>query len=241
MKPLYVAYVAALWCMLAATQAQAFDLNPNEIRGKSSKEPVTVLQNRYFLKSYRPEVGFMVGMILDEAYLDTKIMGARAGFFFSEWLGMEVQMAKSMISDSDDRKALNTLQYRPLPETDSSGNAIPSNPDTEVIVTPDPEVNAIRGMTDVAAIAAPFYGKLNVLNKWIIYTDFYVSGGLARIETDQGAKNAMSVGLGERFYIGKAWSFRIDFKDRIYNETRAGETTRKNSYTVDLGASYFFN
>lgn len=227
---------AAFVALSTAPAAFGFDLDPSEIRGKSSKEPVTVLQNRYFLKQYRPEVGFSLGMIMDEAYLDTQTYGVRSGLFLSEWLGFEVQMLKTAVSDSDDRKALNGLKYRPIEgENDATAEG------EEVTVSPDPEVNAIHGMTDFNAIAAPFYGKLNLMNKAIVYTDLYVTGGMSRVETDQGDKTAMSIGIGERFYIGKAWSVRIDFRDRIFTETRAGQQTRKNCYGTDLGASYFFN
>jgi outer membrane beta-barrel protein len=224
-----------------STPVMALDLDPDEIRGKSSKEPLTVLQNRYFLKSTRPEFGFAVGSILDEAYLNTTTFGVRSGFFMNEWLGFEVQMLRTNVSDSDDRRALNQLRYRPLND-ENTENAVPTDgTETEVIVTPDPEINAIHGMTDFHTVVAPFYGKLNFLNKWIVYTDMYLTAGIARVETDQGDKNSVTLGAGERFYVGKAWSFRLDFKDRIFSETRAGQTTRKNSYSVDFGASYFFN
>jgi len=236
---LALAVVAPLFHVSAP--AFALDLDPNEIRGKSSKEPLTVLQNRYFLKSTRPEFGFVVGSVLDEAYLNTTTFGVRSGFFANEWLGFEVQMLRTTVSDSDDRRALNKLRYRPLKD-DNSGNAIPTDgTETEVVVTPDPEINAIHGMTDFHAVVAPFYGKLNFLNKWIVYTDLYLTAGIARVETDQGDKTSMTLGAGERFYVGKSWSFRLDFKDRIFNETRAGQTSRKNSYSFDFGASYFFN
>jgi outer membrane beta-barrel protein len=181
----------------------------------------------------------MVGQVMDEAYLNTNFMGARAGLFFNEWLGFEVQSLRTVVRDSDDRKALNGMKYRPL-EDPNSGDAVPGD-DVETVVSPEPEVNAIHGMTDFTGIAAPFYGKLNLMNKWIIYTDLYGTVGMSRVETEQGDKTGMHVGLGERFYIGKAWSFRIDFKDRIFTETRGGQDTRKHSYSVDLGGSYFFN
>lgn len=228
---------------LVVVPAFALDLSASEIRGKSSKEPVTVLQNRYFLKAFRPEFGLVSGFILDEAYLNTTTFGARSGMFFTEWFGFELQSFRTRVADSDDRKALRKKQYAPLPDVDDNGNAIPANnPDgTIVTVTPDPEVNAIHSITDVSGVAAPFYGKLNVLNKWIIYTDLYVSAGASIIETDQGRKNAINISVGERFYIGKAWSFRVDGRDRIYTEERAGDKVRKNSYGFDFGASYFFN
>lgn len=230
--------LAALGVILP-TSALAFDLDPSEIRGKSSKEPMTVLQNRYFLKAWRPEVGFLVGQVLDEAYLSTQVVGVRSSLFFNEWLGAEVQSVKTVVRDSEDRRALNGLKYRPYEEGETSGDAVPETEDT--IVTPDPEVNALHSMTDVNAIAAPFYGKLNVLNKWILYTDIYLAAGWSRVETDQGDKGAAVLGIGERFYVGKSWSFRIDFRDRMFSETRSGQPTRKNAYTVDLGASWFLN
>lgn len=219
--------------------AFGFELDPKEIRGKSSKESVTVLQNRYFLKTLRPEAGLLVGGILDEAYLETRTFGARSGLFISEWLGVEVAISKAIVRDSDDRKALRKLKYAPL--NNNTGDGVPSGSDVQTIISPDPEVNAIHGMTDFSAIAAPFYGKLNFINRYIIYTDLYGALGVSRVETDQGDKIAFTFGAGERFYLGKEWSLRVDFKNRSYNESRAGAETRKNSYSFDLGGSYFFN
>ena len=235
-----VLFVAGASAM--ATVARAEDLSPSDIRGKSSKEPVTVLQNRAFLKAYRPEVGLVAGAILDEAYTNTTLTGMRAGMFVNEWLGFEVDQFQTKVADSADRKALDTLKYRPLNDP-GAGNATSANgttTTTTTVVSPDPEVNAIHQITDFSAVAAPLYGKINILNKWIIYTDLYGTGGVSRIVTDQGPKLGETVGAGERFYLGKAWSVRVDFKDRIFNEERAGAQSRRNSKAVDFGASYFF-
>ena len=210
---LLAASAAVLW----ASAAYSLDLDPGEIRGKSSKEPVDVLQNRYFLKSWRPELGLIAGTMLDEAYISTRITGLRLGLFFNEWLGAEAQTQRTTVTSSTDRKALNKLRFRPY--------------------NPNGPIDNI----DVNAIVAPFYGKLNVLNLAIIYTDIYATGGIAMLDTDQGAKTAVSLGAGERFYIGKAWSVRVDFKDRIFNETRAGATSRRNAKSIDFGVGYFFN
>lgn len=233
------------WALLAAfgivaPQAGALDLNPSEIRGKSNKEPVAVLQNRYFVKSYRPEFGLMAGMIVDEAYVNTATFGARAGMFLTEWLGFEAQSLKTQVSDSDDRKA---LQRKRSIKPDDSGDARPATNDQGelIYVTSDPEVNAVHGLQDFTIVGAPFYGKLNFVNKWIIYTDLYAGAGMTRVETDQGDIMGVALAVGERFYLGKSWSVRVDIKDRIYTETRSGFQTRKNSYAFDLGASYFFN
>jgi outer membrane beta-barrel protein len=201
------------------------DLDPNEIRGSGTKESVDVLQNRYFLKAERPEIGIIGGVILNEAYVNTNISGLRLGMFINEWLGFEGQWMRTTVKASNDKKTLEKMQYRSLNSSE--------------ITTVSPEINAIHSINEANVIAAPLYGKINILNQWIIYTDIYVAGGLAAINTDQGDKTALSVGIGERFYLGKSWSIRFDFKDRIFNETRGGSTARRNAESVDLGVGFF--
>ena len=222
-----------LWSLLIgvttfgfANRSDAVDLNAKEIRGKSRTNPVSVLQNRYFVKSMRPEVGVAAGTMLNEAYTDTSLQGYRFSLFLSEWLGIEFQHFTASVTDSDDRKALNELEYNPVGE--------------DRIVSPDPEVNPISEMSDYNVVLAPFYGKLNLMDQMIVYSDLYFTAGFARVNTSQGELSAMSLGAGQRFYFFKSLSARLDFRDRIYTETRSGKKTTKHSYSVDLGMSYFF-
>lgn len=211
-----------------AEDAKSTELKPSDIRGAMKKKPISVLQNRYFLKTYRPELGFSGGWFLNEAYTNTKLLGGRAALFFNEYLGAEVQYIKTSVGDSDDRKALNKLRYK---RTDDV---------TGPTVSPDPEVNAVHSIVDFDVIVAPFYGKLNFVDALIVYTDVYVTTGVAKIESDQGDITAMIVGAGQRFYWQKNISFRVDFRDRIYREKRGGDDVTKNSLAIDIGMSYFF-
>ncbi len=211
--------------------AQSLDIVPGSYKVKNDSRPISVLQNRFFLKSLRPEVGFMTGTILNESYTSTIAKGLRLGMFIGEWAGIEMQWLTTAVSDSADRKALNNLKYHPL-----EGDAASSSS----IVSPDPDVNAIHGMRDLAAVAAPFYGKLNLFDKMIVYTDVYLTAGLSKVETDQGQKTAILMGAGQRLYLYDAISFRIDFRNRMFDETRADANHRRNSWAVDVGASYLF-
>lgn len=212
--------------LMIGAKTYGVELNAKEIRGRSKKSPVAVLQNRYFTKTYRPEVGVAAGTFLNEAYTDTWIQGFRASMFLSEWFGIEAQMFDTSVADSDDRKALNELQYRKL--------------DSAEIVSPDPEVNPIYSVMDYSAVIAPFYGKINFMDKMILYSDLYFSSGLSFVDTAQGELSAITLGMGQRFYFLKMASLRVDFRDRIYKEQRSGESTTKHAYSVDFGVSYFF-
>lgn len=228
MRRYAIAAIAAASVLCPAfAYAEGLDLNPDEIRGTSSKKPVAVLQNRFFLKAWRPEVGLLYGTILNESYTKTNLSGVRTSVFFNEWVGVEYQYIKATVADSDDRKALNELRYRKVD-------------DPNITVSPDPEVNPIRGMNDISFVGAPFYGKLSLLDWTIIYTDLYGTLGISSVNTDQGTKSAVTYGGGIRAYWAQRWSTRIDFRDRTFTETRAGQSTRKHSWSVDFGLSYLF-
>ena len=212
--------------LIVPIQAFGFALDAKEIRGDRKNNPVAVLQNRYFTKSLRPEIGVAMGSFLNEAYTDTSTMGYRLSLFVTEWVGVEYQSIDTSVKDSDDRKALNDLTYR--------------RTDSEEVVSPDPEVNPIYGVNDVNLVFAPFYGKLNLLDQMILYSDLYLTVGYANVDTSQGQLSAATIGAGQRFYFLKSMSFRVDVRDRIYTEKRLGEDTTKHAYSIDFGLSYFF-
>lgn len=220
-------FTATLLSMLTSS-AFAIDLKPEEIRGKSQQSPVTILQNRYFTKALRPELGVSYGTITNEAYTDTSLYGFRGAVFINEWVGLELQSMNAKVADSDDRKALRRITYY---RREPDGSFV------QGIL--DPEVNQIKKVIDASAIVAPFYGKLNLADFLIVYSDVYVTVGLSKVNTDQGDLNALNYGIGQRFYWAKSLSVRLDFKARSYTEQRNNSDYRKNTYSVDFGLSYY--
>jgi outer membrane beta-barrel protein len=221
--------IIAAFTLFISLSAQGFELDPEDIRGDSDKKPVKVLQSRFFKKTLRPELGLIVGNIRDEAYLKTYTHGVRLGLFLTEWVGIDLQHMTTTVKDSEDRKALSKLVYRPADQNDE-----------RTFVSPDPETNAVHKITDINFIAAPFYGKINLVDLMIVYFDLYVTGGISSVDTDQGRKTAFNIGIGERFYFSDSLSFRVDFRDRIYKEQRSKKETSKELISIDFGLSYFF-
>ena len=214
-------------CLSRPAVSSGLDLNADELKGTTTKKPVAVLQNRYFLKSWRPELGFLMGTVTNEAYTDTQTRGLRLGVFLNEWVGIETQIIRTTVKDSADLKALKQKTYR-------------DKTDPSKLVTADAEVNPINSANDYVLIAAPLYGKVNVFDLALVYVDLYGSLGISRVGTEQGTKNAVAIGGGQRFYFEDHWSARLDFRDRTYTETRGGQNSKRNAWTVDFGVSYLF-
>jgi len=212
--------------LLIALSMNAHGVTSDEMRGGNDDLGVIVVQNRYFLKQYRPEIGLFAGRFLNEAYTKTNYYGFRLSLFANEWLGVGVQSYSTDVTDTEDMKALKQLEFREV--------------DSDKIVYPSPETNPIRGGREFTLVAAPFYGKINVMDFMIIYTDIFASAGFIQMQTDQGSLNGGVFGAGERFFVGKSLCFQFDFRNRFYTEKRGGQESTRNALGLDLGVSYFF-
>ncbi len=223
-------------CLLSST-IMALELDPKELRSESEPRSVSILQNRYFIKNLRPEVSINAGIILNEAYLNTYLFGLRVGTFFGEIFGVELEYFGTSISDSNDRKTLADKTYR--------------HPTEDRVVKVLPETVKIESGWSIEGVASPFYGKINIANKLIVYSDIHLSLGIGQLRVDKefansedgtkidhekGSKWSFNLGIGERFYIKKFMSIRIDVKDRIFDN---GKKTQ-HSIASSLGLSYFF-
>lgn len=228
--------VCFLTMTLLSTSLFALDLNPKELRSPVEPRTVSILQNRFFTKSFRPELSIHYGLILNEAYLNTSIFGARVGMFFGEFWGVELDGFATSISDSQDRKQLFKKVYRHLTE------------DRRLRVAP--EVSKIKSGFGLSGIFSPFYGKMNFFDKLIIYSDAHLSFGLGflKVQTEKASdtngekivsvnesKTSFNLGVGQRFFIGQSMSVRWDILDRIFNVDKT-----KHSIAVDFSFSYFF-
>lgn len=230
LKPLiYSLTITVLWSIFPI-KLFGMELDPDKIRVNPPETNIAVVQNRYFNKVFRPELGLFYGRIMDEAYTETTYLGYRLSMFFTEGLGIEISSSNSFIEDSPDKKALDQLKY-PDPE------ALDEYPSKQV--QPTPEINRVMGAFDVSLFFTPLYGKVNVLDSFIIYSDLSLTAGYSLLQTEQGNLNAFTYGVGQKLYFTKSLSFRWDLRMKRYEETRLEEPVAKNAYYMDFGLCYF--
>lgn len=191
--------------------------------------PVKVLQNRFFYKALRPEVSVFAGTILNESYTKTSILGARLGFFVNEWLGFDYSFASFQVEDSADREALREIKVY---KQDSSER-----------IAISPSFVSLEHVHALTATLVPVYGKINLFDMLILYSDIYTSAGLGLLQTNQGEKVPFIVGVGQRFYFAERFNVRIDAWDHVFEQERENLGTKKKSikhaWSVALGASVF--
>jgi outer membrane beta-barrel protein len=217
-----VAGFAAIFSLTAFGQAK-------ETKDSSTEKPPMVLQNRYFLKAFRPEVNVYGGSVQNEAYSQTWAAGARLGMFFTETIGAEYGFNRYFSKDSADLNALQKLQY--------------CNDAKTKCKSPEPSFNRLTQSHQFDITFAPIYGKVNFMDLGIVYSDIYANLGFVLQGTEQGNKKAAQVGVGQRFYFAKSYNIRIDAQDFIFSETRqnleSSKTTIRNALVLSLGFSAF--
>jgi outer membrane beta-barrel protein len=187
-----------------------------------------VLQNRYFLKALRPELSVTLGIIANEAYAKTYSAAGRLGLFVTENLGLETGFTKYFTDESPDLKALRGIE----------------NCDTNnVCKSIEPDFVTLKSQVDVLGLFSPIYGKINFMDLGIVYSDIYFAGGAAFLQTSQGKKTSLIVGIGQRFYFAKSASVRFDVRDVVLQEERTNLGTKKKSFrhawSVQGGISLF--
>lgn len=227
-----LALAAARVALAPSSAAAQTDAKPLVVQGGDDslpEKPPMVLQNRFFLKTLRPEVSVFGGQLLNESYSRTWMFGARTGLFLTEAIGAEYSFETYQPSDSDDLKALRSLRY--------------CNDAGTKCTRPEPSFVRLERAHMATATFAPIYGKVNLLDWFILYSDIYANVGAGLLDTSQGSKIAGVIGFGQRLYFAKSYNVRIDAVDHIFQEERENLGTKKesvrNAWTVSLGVSAF--
>ena len=147
-----------------------------------------VVQNRAYTKSGKFEFSFNLGVLYSDPFLEVKTLGFSAGYHLSEYFSLHLLALKHITQPSS---ALTTFQ-----------STLGATVDT----------NIPRYYLGTEAMGSLFYGKLSVLGKSIIYYDFYFLGGLGLTNTESGNYPTPSLGLGQRFYLNRTLSIRLDYR-----------------------------
>lgn len=203
--------------LIALNQREISDITPE------------VIQNRFFTKKLRAEVGASAGAVLNESYSQTQIAGARLGLFLSEKVGIEYNFNRFKSVDSSDLLALRAQEVCIEKECKNI----------------EPSFNRLNRVNQLQLVTAPIYGKINLFDSVILYSDLTLSAGFARIDTTQGEKWGFTPGIGQRFYFSKSFSFRVDVTDIYLKESlKYGNQEKANwrhNWTALAGLSVFLN
>lgn len=186
----------------ATPQNDKVDVTDLEKKYWASKDTdFSVVQNRIYTKANRFALSLQYGTLVNDPWSDGPTMSGNLAYYFNERWGIEGHYEKT---NSVDNKALNTLKAQ-------VGTA---------------NRGRIMGFQGVSANFVPFYAKMSVLNGTIIYFDMAISPGVGVTSYEQQvlagnqSKTAPTVSLDitQSFFFSKHAAFRVDYKNRWFQE-----------------------
>ncbi len=180
---------------------------------------VSVIQKKFLPKTGRFQ--FYVGptLITNDPFFNTIGGQLKAGYFFAESWGAELNYFSLSTSERQSTKELKSI------------NGI----STVNLVYP-------KSYMGLDLMWMPIYGKMTWFNRKIVPFDLYFSSGYGTTNTQAG-ENAGTVHLavGQNFAISKGIAFRWDFSWNFYSaKTPDGSNSSFNNLFVTAGVSFFF-
>lgn len=86
----------------------------------------------------------------------------------------------------------------------------------------------------------PFYGKLSVLNRWVIHGEVFLMLGATLFKFTNAFRPGVNVGGGMRVFLSQAVSLRLDITDNVVIPVGGGSTALTNVMTMTLSLGINF-
>lgn len=167
-------------------------------RGKTAE--MGVVQNRLYSKKQRFHLGLQGGIGYSDPFLQIYNVGSSLGYFFDETFGVALIGWKYLVSDSS---ALTRFKEEKKGEIN---------------------LNRPNWFLGAELNYSVLYGKLSLLGKKIIYYDMHLSGGGGVTDTYSGKYPTGHLGVGQRFFVSKSISIRVDYRLMYFREKIVEQT-----------------
>lgn len=227
---------------LAAEGSDKIDLKSLEEKYWSAKDQdFAVVQNRTYVKEKRFFANVGYGILMNDAYSTGRTLNLVGGYYFSERWGVEVAQERATLTDN------------------ASVSAFLSQNGTR------PNYNRFASYTSVNLLFVPFYAKMSMLDRAIVYFDIQFAFGLgtmayeSMIVPEQGSnRTASSIGYNldftQQLYFTRRLALRLDLKNKWSKQDvfrykiNAGESEsarplpglNQQDTTLILGLTYLF-
>jgi outer membrane beta-barrel protein len=223
----------------AQTPSGKLDISDLEQKYWAPKDTdFSVVQNRTYTKAKRFSANFLTGPILNDTYSSGFNYSFSGSYYFSERHGVEASIIRSDLGNSEATdEFIGSL----------SGGGVA------------PDFGRVRQHIGVAYTFVPFYAKMSLMGKKIIYFDMSISPGFGitkyesaadgskGIKSKENSVFAYSLDISQYFFLSRHIAIRADLRNRWYREKvykyTTGEKLRtKNTNTTLflMGVTYFF-
>lgn len=182
-----------------------------------------VIQNRTFSKVGRIYGSIVYGPLINDPFASASALGLSGGYFITEDLGVEFNYV-TYSSKQNDTVSAYEQQF---------GGA-------------KPDYNLVKGSKTISVVYTPFYAKMALMNKSIMYFDMGFTGGIGltdyevqkvnkdgvgnkSLANEMDSGTHIELGLMQQLFINQNIAFRLDIKNSFYQQNT-------KQYEIGIGA-----
>jgi len=202
-------------------------------------QDMAVIQNRLYSKTHKVMLSGAYGIMLNNSYSEGTAITGMAHYFWSERMGVQ-------------------LTYQTF---DTKNNKL-----TDALINNNgqvPDYNKPKSYYGASFNFVPFYAKMSLLEKKVMYFDMAISPGVGLVtyESQISTGNvshqayAYSLDVTQHFFVSQHWALRLDYTNRWYTEKKYDYVDAANSNNTGkelsedfihasqlmLGLSFYFN
>ena len=188
----------------APTKEEKVDISDLENKYWAPKDTdFSVVQNRTYTKEKRKFFSLQYGIPTSDAYNDGSFLNFSGNYFFSERHGMQFSYIRANLTPNSavsDLASFATGVY--------------------------PDHGRMIDYWGVSYNFVPFYSKMSVMGKKIMYFDMAISPSLGMTKYKQvmlnseGSGTALTYGfdITQYYFFSSHWAFRVDWKNQWYSQ-----------------------
>jgi outer membrane beta-barrel protein len=194
------------------------DVDIGEAKSFTQFDRIRAVSRKTFLKRERFAVAPFVGQSINDPFFTRYAFGTRAAYHLVEDLGLEIGGAYMVTADNE----------QTLSKVREQQNAVTAD-------------NPPIGYLDVGVTFSPIYGKIAVVNDWIIHFDAFVSAGAGvMIDTGDTPNPAFEVGFGARIFVLDWLVVRGDLRNYVYPQDAQNISTLQTVLMFNVGVGIYF-
>lgn len=229
--------VVALCVVTASPRAVASSPEEREEQTSYEREIGAVVRNKIYYKPGTFEVSFTGGTMPYDSVVTNYLIGGRATWHLSDHFGWEIVDAQFGFP------SVGTFAQNLLKVHTHINNL---------------QNNQMKMWIGSSLLMSPFYSKIRMFGRWVIYFDIYVSVGLGFAKTEtlrlasaggstdptvtlerSGFDPGFSVGAGFKIFLTNGIGMLLELRDYVvYTEEYSSKRLRSN-YTVFGGLTFF--
>jgi outer membrane beta-barrel protein len=170
-------------------------------------------RDRLFQQTNRHELSLQGGYYVSDVFDGTYVYGASYGYHMTEDLAVEASASRSQLISSGG------------PELERTFAVLQDRTQDVWLFNAD-------------LVWAPAHAKIR-LGGSITHFDLYFVAGAGVVDSALSRDIAGNGGLGMKFFLGRAYAFRVDVRDHIFRQQLLSETMLVNDITVTAGLSLY--